>query len=339
MKRFFACCLALLLLAGCLAGCAAGKSAAPAESSSAASMAEGSYDYLTNGKEDAGASSGIAGGGTSFSGYRPSDANLKLIYQANFQIDTKQFIEDYRRIGEAVQKANGYFSNEHLSGTEPKNYGDSGRIADVTLRIPAEKYQSFCDELAGIGTIRSSNQTVKDVSDQYFDVEARIDMLELRYEKLMEHMKNATAMEDIIKLEAEISEVLYELDSYKGTKRNLDALISYCTVDVSLCERVEPNQVATGKETLGERIVLAGQAALVGMKEFGENLLVFLVRILPTLILLGLIALLVVWIVKSARCRRKKNGKQQGNAPAQQPPYPAPPYGETPKKESPKEEK
>ena len=136
------------------------------------------------------------------------NTNQKLIYTGNIEVETQQFEDDFQMLKQKVSEMGGYLSGESVSGTVPVAYGDLGRRGELTARIPTEKFQQFLDETAGQLDVVYKNIDVEDVIERYYDNEARIELLELRYAKLEEHLKAATKMEDIITLEAKMGEIL-----------------------------------------------------------------------------------------------------------------------------------
>ena len=164
---------------------------------------------------------------------------------------------------------------------------------------------------------------VEDTTDYYYDTESRIELLETRYAKLEEYLRSASSMEDIITLESEMSDILYQLDELKGAKRSLDNQIAYSTVNIDLEEIVKASSVSYESGGLGERMKNGIVATFRGVVSFLENLLVFLVAALPVFALLGVLALIVLLIVKAC-IRAGKKRRQKRNA-SQDPAQPLPP--------------
>ena len=79
----------------------------------------------------------------------------------------------------------------------------------------------------------SRHKSTDDLTSQYYDTDARIEMLNMRRDRLMGYLASATKAEDIVAFEQELSDVLYELDQLQGSKRQMDQLIDYATVDVT----------------------------------------------------------------------------------------------------------
>lgn len=243
-----------------------------------------------------------------------ANTERKLVYTAGYTIETQQYVDDYGKILTAVKKYNGYVSNENSSGTPPEEYGDSGRRAELTLRIPVESYTAFTAELSGIGTTVEKSQDTEDITLQYSDVESRIDLLEMQYKKLSAHLEKATKMSDIIQLEEEMCSILNELDSLKGTRRQYDDMVNYSTINVTLREVVKQGAVSTSKQGFWERALDGLSSTLVGVGSFFESFGVFLITASPVLLILGILfAAIFVPITLSRRKKRKKAAEKNAD--------------------------
>lgn len=213
----------------------------------------------------------------------------KIIYTMEYYITTENYEEDYQKILSATEAAGGYLSGENTYGTVPEEYGDNGRHSNLTLRIPIENYESFLDAVSGIGTIENKTQSTEDVTTEYYDNEARIEFYEAHYKKLMEYLEKATEMEDILSIEAQITETLYTLDSLKGNRSYYDNMTQYTTVSIYLDEQVRNGTVVTSKSSLGDRISESFTGAIKSMGIFFEEFLIILTAVIPWLIPIAVI--------------------------------------------------
>ncbi|MEX1308414.1 MAG: DUF4349 domain-containing protein [Eubacteriales bacterium] len=230
-------------------------------------------------------------------------SDRKLIYRSYYQMETIAFDADYALIIDAMNKVGGYPQNSWVNGTKPEEYGDSGRYAELTLRIPISKYESFISSLEGIGNILSKSQSTDDVSAQYFDTESRIRVLNTQLERLEVLLAQAENMEDIIILDQKISDVLYQLDSYEGQLRQLDNLIDYTTVTVTLNEVNEITTITEGELGLGQKIVKGFKNVGKAVIRFFEGLLIAIVGGAPAWVPIGLVTWLVVWLIKRKKAK------------------------------------
>ncbi len=262
--------------------------------------------------EDADTGSGIDINGNS-SVLEPT-VDRKIIYTGSITARTKKFDEDYNMIMDSVTKAGGYIENAYVYGTEPEEWQDEGRYAEITLRVPSEKFDEFIDMLKGVGETTNSSVSGRDISLQYFDVETRLETLRIREERLQELLEKAASLEDIIELERELSNVSYEIQSYEIEKRNYDSLIDFSQITVSLQEVADQAEIVAPQESVGESMKNGFFNVLNGVAVFGRWLLVAIVAISPVLAILAVILVIVLLSVRAAKRKRerKQNEDKKG---------------------------
>ncbi len=298
--------LAAFMICAAFAGCSSGsKSAsrdydAPAEAAAVYDepMEEPAYEDGDPGE------GGASLGGLDNAKYVENDR--KLIYTSVYTIETKKFVESYNKIVKALDAAGGFISNEETTGAEPEVYGDSGRRAYLVMRIPIASYDKFLESIEGVGSVLSKTRSTQDVTTDYYDNEARIELYQAHYDKLMGYLQNATDMSDIIAIESEMNDVLYTIDQLKGNKRYMDDRIEYSTVEVNLREVVEYTEVVTSKETLGERISQAFNSVIKWLGQFFEGFAVVFIAALPILAILFAIFSVIFFPVRAARKKKMK---------------------------------
>ncbi len=292
---------ALVLAAVMLLGCAAQKSAQDSY---------GGADYYSGGSapaENAEGAVDMSAESTVQGGMQPNaSASQKLIYIGEMEIESEQFEADYAALKDQIAAMGGYLAGETLSGTAPVAYGDAGRYGELVARIPTERFQAFLDDADGRMDIVRRHVDVQDITEYYYDNEARIALLETRYAKLEEHLRAAERMEDIITLEKEMSEILSELDTLKGERRHLDHQVEYSTLTIEIREVVRSAGVATSKEGVGSRMGEAFNGTLRAIGVFFESAAVFLVGASPLLLMLAVIAVIVLLCVRAGKKRKAK---------------------------------
>jgi Na+-transporting methylmalonyl-CoA/oxaloacetate decarboxylase gamma subunit len=229
----------------------------------------------------------------------------KITFSASMSINTKNFDADYAKINGLIAQYGGYVSFEEMS--DFTSYGrNQGRYSMMTALVPADGYNSFLADIITVGDVTNKNKWSQDLTAQYFDTAARIEMLELRKERLMGYLVEAEDAADIVEFERELSSVLYELDMYQGEKRHLDRLVEYSTVDVRLTELITPETIGKDGEPLGDRASTAFRFSVDGVGRFLEGVVVFFAGAAPVLALLAVIAAIVLLIVRLTRPLREK---------------------------------
>lgn len=319
-------------------------SAVPAETDSSGAMSApgANYESASKGEETAAeAETAEEAGGLSTPGL--PETNRKLTYSASFDINTKQYDSDYAKINEDLSAVGGYVANEESSAYSSETGKNYGRNSYLSLRVPVDNLNAFMENLSGIGEVVGKHRSTDDLTAQYYDTDARIEMLNIRKDRLMGYLANATNAEDIIAFEQELSDVLYELDQLQGSKRQMDQQIDYATVDVTLTELITPETIGADGQPLGDRASDAFSMSMTGVGEFMENFAIFWAAALPVLILIAIFAVviyavirLILWLRKKYYAKHPERIRQPRPMQAPMyPPYPpqtpaAPPIQQTP---------
>ena len=317
MKRFFGVALAVILAMSLLAGCAASasknssamtvaQSAPEAPAASADAYAEEPAEVET--AMDTGGWDSVAAQeeGNFSGGY----GGHKIIKTASMGLETRNFDQDLAYIKEKTNQMGGYVSSSYVNGKKPENYGDSGRYANLSLRIPQEKMDAFLADARGIATVTYENTGGEDITSSYFDTESRLAVYTSQRERILKLLDTAETMEDIIALETELSRLTYEIESLTTQLKRWDDLVDYATVNIDLSE-LAPASAAASDDSIGTRINEGLQNTLAGIAVFFENLAVFLVVASPVLLILAVIAVVIVLLVK--RSRKKHAQLRQGS--------------------------
>ena len=266
MKR----CLTLLLalvLALSLAACGA-KSAGPdtmTGSYNGYDSTKEDYDFTATDDEaeDAGAWNG---GGQVGSGIDKSlsERGVKMIYSAYIEMQTLSYEQAVEDIAALVERSGAYFEQKNFS-----NYSSGYRHASYTVRVPAEQFAAFCDQVGTLCHMTWRSDTAENISEQYYDTQARLETAQIKLERLQELLKKAESMEDIITIESAISETEYEIEELSGAMRHYDALVDYATVTLELSEVYRLSGTEDAPRTFGEKL---GSAFSDGLSATGQAL-------------------------------------------------------------------
>jgi hypothetical protein len=317
--------LLMAVLTFAFAACGSGESSQPAEdrdfARDEAAMSEespametaaagDSSEWDETAMEDAGGETeAIAPEETAFAageGVGLPDVNRKITFSASYVLETKSYDKDYAQINRLVTEAGGYIASEDTNAYTYEFEDTQGRSSYFTLKIPVGKYDAFLDKLSKVGEVANKTKTSEDLTSEYFDTESRIEMLQMRRDRLTEYIKNATKAADIVEFEKELSDVLLELDQYEGNKRRLDQLVDYASVNVSLNELITPETIGKDGQPLGDRASDAFLMSATGVGEFLKNAAVFFSGAAPVIALLAVIFIIVWFIVKYVRRARAK---------------------------------
>lgn len=281
-----------------------GSTAQNAPSAEPAEMEEVGYD-----------SSASAGGTADVS--LPTDGR-KIILNASLTIEALDFDATCAALLQALKDAGGYVASTDLYA--PSHEG-ARRNVTYELRVPAAKYDAFLQSAGDAGNLVNRQESSEDVTRAYVDVEARLKSLRLQEERLYEMMEQAGELETLLAIQNQLTEVQYQIESYTAQQNTYDDLISYSTVTVY----VEEVRVFTeAPETFGDRV---GEAFRGSWRDFGEGVQDFAVGIvyfIPTLLVLGVLALIAWPLIRRMRKRHREKMALRPVAPRTPADYTAP---------------
>lgn len=237
-------------------------------------------------------------------------ANRKLIRNANLNVETKNYDEFTAALDGQIASHGGYVQNGENSGSAERG----NRWASYTIRVPENRYASFLSTVSELGTVTYRSENVQDVTMEYTDVEARIRALETEHDTLLSILEKCEKLEDVITVQSRVTEVQYQLDSYKSRMRRYDDLIAYCTVYLSVDE-VEKVTVPVAEQTLGQRIVEDLSENCEDIIEDAEDFAVWFVSSLPYfgiwIVVIGGVVLVLRRLVKRSGRKAKKQAEPE----------------------------
>lgn len=228
-----------------------------------------------------------------------AQVQTKIIRTIDFSVKTRSFDEDYEKIQQLAKDAGGRVESLSVSGDVMN--GET-RYAHFTLRIPSERLDAFLGDAKAVGAATAYSEYAQDVSEDYYDTQARLATQQAKMERLNELLLQAENMSDLIEIENAISDTQYQIDRYMGQLNNFDSRIDYSYVYVSMRELSDADAVELPDVTLGERIANAVTMSLRGLKEFAEAAAVFVIAALPWCAVLAVIVI----AVKAVRRAKKK---------------------------------
>lgn len=321
-------CAALLL--GGVSACASSKSSRapgqPMANQAAAGETEKSY-----GTADTAAASQPAENGAAFSPAAQAaqaQSKQKIIERLSYQMETLKFDESVTAIQRLCADLGGYVQDSNVDGSALEQKSQL-RTAKFTLRIPQEKLADWKSRAGKLATVLNFTSSSENVSDKYYDTEARLKSLRTQQERLLALLGKSGSMSDIVTLEKALEDVNYQIEQLTGALRQYDSQIDYSTVSVALSEVLQPTEQTATPVTLGQKISQQFRYSLRGLGSFGEGLLIFFLGNAPALLLLALIATV---ILLAYRRGKKRRSRRERAVPGEMPgPAPQEPHGGEPR--------
>lgn len=275
-----------ILLAGMFAGCLGSKSAGEAlyESTddsgyaAAPAMMEKGGGFLSSYDEAA----------TEPSPTTSTDMDRKIIKTARISIEVDEFDTTASAVEQLAAASGGFISNSNSYITS-----NGQKRGTITIRVPAEGFQSVLDEVKKLGEVKSTSSSGQDVTEEYIDLEARLTNYQRQEERFLKILDNATTVEDVLKVEEQLGRVRGEIERIEGRLRYLDNYIDLSTITVEISEPVPITHTWGIRDALSDSV-----EGFIGMT---NGLIVFTGSIIPLVIFV----VLLVGIFRLVRRKKK----------------------------------
>ncbi|MDA8210408.1 MAG: DUF4349 domain-containing protein [Clostridia bacterium] len=213
----------------------------------------------------------------------------KLITNGRVQVEVTDFDSAYSGIIKTVEKFRGYVENSTFSnspqGTPPEEQYRSGRL---TVRVPAGQFNAFLEEIKKVGTVVFREMRSQDVSAEFYDTQARIRNWKQQEARLLEILKQAKNVDEILRVEGELQRVRQEVEIMEGRIKTMGNLSEMAALEVELTQ-VKSKKVIQVPE--GKNVFQRSAEAFIGtvndLLALLEKSVVFLGGLAPVLIVLA----------------------------------------------------
>lgn len=228
----------------------------------------------------------------------------KKIYRGNLQLESVKFQDAYDTIHALSNQYKAYFESDSVGASSGYLESDSYQTANMTIRIPAEHFTEFMNQIDAMDTVAVVNKNVyvDDVSESYYDIENRLESAETKLTRLQKLMDEATNMTDIIEIENAISDAEYMVEYLQGQLQSYDSQIAYSYVNIRLTE-VTALTMTVKAVGYGHKLVESFTSGFTNGVEFFGNIILKLVQ-LWFVLLVVLVCIFVgrkVWKIRKAK--------------------------------------
>lgn len=217
----------------------------------------------------------------------------KIIKTANMSAETKNFDEFLSIVEGYLSEKGGYIENKEMNN----NTDFSGRKCYLTIRIPEAELDGLMKKIGENATVTYENIRANDVTDSYNDNERQIKVLETEQQRLLELLKKAESLDDILEIESRLTQIRYELSSYEQQIEEYDDSVSYSTLSLNVSE-VERETVAKDDSFFTK----VSEGFMTSISDIGHgftDIAVGFLSITPYLVLIAIVLLVAYFVVKA----------------------------------------
>ena len=185
-----------------------------------------------------GQAAGAPGAAGSLGDLAATQPDVYLIKNATVTVECADAGKASETLRASLQANNAYVSNlnEFLDSL-------GRRTITLQVRVPADKFDQSMLSLESIGKVLNKQVSTEDVTEEYVDTESRTRNLKKTEERLLDHLNRAAELEDILRVENELTRVREQIERMDGRLRYLTNRVSFSTISITLQEQAKAEPV------------------------------------------------------------------------------------------------
>ncbi len=152
----------------------------------------------------------------------------KIVQTTTVDVGVEDVARAFTDIIAAAEAAGGFVAASVFSNS------DDEQSADLTIRVPAEQYQSVLGKVRRIGDVSNESSDANDVTEEYTDLQARMRTLQATEQRYLDLLARADNINDILTVQDRLDGVRGQIEQAQGRIELLDHLTDLATITVHL---------------------------------------------------------------------------------------------------------
>lgn len=162
-----------------------------------------------------------------------ADLGRSIVYTATLDIVVDDVATATREAQQAIAGIGGLvFGQETTSDPRPRT--------TLVFRVSPDDFGEAISRLEGVGELVDQDISADDVTDRVVDLQSRIRSNEISVDRLRDLLSDATSVEAIASLEAQLLDRETTLETLRGQLRTLESQVSLATITVAISEQMPP---------------------------------------------------------------------------------------------------
>jgi len=210
-----------------------------------------------------------------------NEIERKLVKRAEVRIRVENLETADASVSSLMEKYEAYAASTYI--TENSH--------SYSLRVPSSVYELFLAEMNSMGRLIHRSENTEDVTLRYYDLEGRLETKKELLRTFQSYLRRANNIEEILKVEARISELQYDIEGTGQQLRHLANRVDYATIELTLLGPAAATQRQS--ITFGERI----RQMFGGFGDFLSSVAVVIIGILIYGIPILLLVAFFFWLL------------------------------------------
>ena len=229
--------------------------------------------------------------------------DAKIIRTGSIELEVSDVPKALRAARDGIVGMGGYVGASNTS-----DIGDQP-LAEITYRIPADRWEAAMDLLRGLNGLTTKVVTehtdAVEVTGQVIDLQARINNLQASEAALQGIAQRATRISDVLEVEARLTDVRGQIEQLTAQLKDLNDRAGYATLTARFSVPVVATEAAAKGWEPGAVVDEAAASMISILQSLADAGIWFLIVWLPIVIVLGGLAAVGLWIARRAGIGRR----------------------------------
>ncbi len=191
-----------------------------------------------------------------------SSNDQKIIRTANLRYEVNEMDSSLKAINKLLSEFKGEVQSE-------RQYSQGDRFYTyLTLRIPAEKFETFITALLAGDEIRrleEKNISARDVTEQFIDIETRLSTKRQALARYRELLQKAETVTDMITVEDKIRRLQEEIESQEARLKYLSGQVEMSELSINIYEVTQTSYIPNKSDAFFPTLLRALHSGLKGI--------------------------------------------------------------------------
>lgn len=136
--------------------------------------------------------------------------------------------------------------------------------ATIEMAVPVDTFESTVDRLRGLGTVEDESATGQDVTEEFVDLESRLDNLRATQARLREFLDQAQTIDEVLTVNRQLTTTEEEIEVILGRMNYLESRAAFSTIQLTInpiAPTPTPTPTATPTPTPTPEVWMPGETA------------------------------------------------------------------------------
>lgn len=229
---------------------------------------------------------------------QPLPEETLIIYTANIDM----VVADTEATAAEIQALTASMGGRVVSSSFYQS-GEGAFAGTITIRVPVGRFDEAMSRIQEMAVeVQRADQNSEDVTEEYVDLQARLQNLEATADRVRGFLEQADTVEEALAVNQELSRLESEIEAHRGRIQYLENRAAFSTITVRLTPDELAQPIEVGGWRLGGAARDAVEALLSALQGLARIVVWIVIFILPLALLILLpLALIVRWMGRRGR--------------------------------------